>query len=101
MPSVTLFSRPAPTALEVQFLNTASCAIVCAHPISVSDQLFSACIAVAPSCKSCTQNCGLQELYFFDDTGSILHEQPNPPAQQVAKLAYEISDNDNTIILEE
>ncbi|OAD78103.1 CCHC-type zinc finger transcription factor [Phycomyces blakesleeanus NRRL 1555(-)] len=127
---VTLPSRSAPTALEVQFLDAASCAIACVHPIFVSDQHFPACIAVAPGRKvyrvtlsrlpgvrytdlvtglqRCLAPFGIvreivvHESYtFFDGTGSVLLERPDPPAQQVAKLAYEISYNDNTAILGE
>ncbi|OAD80080.1 CCHC-type zinc finger transcription factor [Phycomyces blakesleeanus NRRL 1555(-)] len=127
---VTLPSRSAPTALKVQFLDAASCAIACAHPISVSDQHFPACIAVAPGHKvywvtlsqlpgvcypdlvtglqQCLAPFGIvreivicESYTFFDGTGSVLLERPNPPAQQVAKLAYEISYNDNTTILRE
>ncbi|OAD68211.1 hypothetical protein PHYBLDRAFT_173701 [Phycomyces blakesleeanus NRRL 1555(-)] len=126
----TLPSRSAPTALEVQFLDAASCAIACAHPISVSDQHFPVCIAVAPGRKVyrvtlsrlpgvrypdlvtglqwCLAPFGIvheivvRESYtFFDGTGSVLLERPDPPAQQVAKLAYKISYNNNTTILGE
>ncbi|KAI9021744.1 hypothetical protein CLU79DRAFT_835612 [Phycomyces nitens] len=127
---VSLPTQAAPTILEVHFGDAASCKIACTNPLTVSDHIFLASIAVAPGnnvyraalsqlpparypdlvtgLKQCLAPFGtvreivVYESYgFFDGTGSVLMDRPDVTDQQVPNTAFQISYNDQTVVLGE